>query len=96
MNPEDVTHARFREGSGCEQCRNTGYHGRLAICEILPFVQEIKELTVQSAQSSAIKQCARRLGMRTLRDSGWLRVESGETTLGEVLRVSADTDISYE
>ena len=96
MNPEDVTHARFREGTGCEQCRNTGYHGRLAICEILPFVQEIKELTVQSAQSSAIKQCARKLGMRTLRDSGWLRVESGETTLDEVLRVSADTDISYE
>lgn len=95
MNPEDLAQARFREGSGCEQCRDTGYHGRLAICEILPFVQEIKELTVKSAPSSEIKQCARNLGMRTLRDSGWLRVESGETTLDEVLRVSADTDISY-
>lgn len=96
VKPEDVLEAKFRQGVGCEHCRNTGYHGRLAICEILPFVQEIKELTVHSAQSSEIKKCARSLGMRTLRDSGWLRVESGETTLDEVLRVSADTDITYE
>ncbi|MFP6583854.1 MAG: GspE/PulE family protein [Candidatus Hydrogenedentota bacterium] len=92
----EVLDGRFRMGQGCEDCRQTGYHGRLAICEILPFVQEIKELTVQSATSSEIKRKARSLGMRSLRDSGWLRVQSGETTLDEVLRVSADTDATYE
>lgn len=96
MDAQSISNATFRKGTGCESCRNTGFHGRLAICEILPFVQEIKELTVQSAQSSVIKQRARSLGMRTLRDSGWLRVASGETTLDEVLRVSADTDVAYE
>ena len=93
---EDVTDATFRMGEGCEDCRNTGYAGRLAICEILPFVQEIKEMTVRSEQSSVIKAKARSLGMRSLRDSGWLRVARGEPTLDEVLRVSADTDVAYE
>ena len=68
----------------------------MAIAEILPFTQEIKELTVQSAPSTAIKQSAKRLGMRTLRESGWLRVANGETTLDEVLRVTADTDMDFD
>ena len=41
--------ATFRRGRGCEQCRHTGYRGRVAICEILPFTNPIKELTVQRA-----------------------------------------------
>lgn len=96
LTQSDVLHGKFRAGQGCESCRQTGYQGRLAVCEILPFVQEIKELTVQSATSSEIKRKARSLGMRSLRESGWLRVESGETTLDEVLRVSADTDETLE
>lgn len=96
LTQADVLDKTFRMGDGCEVCRNTGYQGRLAICEILPFIQEIKELTVRSATSSEIKSKARSLGMRTLRESGWRRVETGETTLEEVLRVTADTDVTYE
>jgi len=96
LSPEEISEANFREGTGCENCRNTGYRGRIAICEIMPFHQEIKELTVGAATSIAIKTKARELGMRTLRDSGWVRVKSGETTLDEVLRVTADSDTVYE
>jgi type II secretion system protein E len=96
LTSEEISEATFRQGNGCEKCRNTGYRGRLAICEVMPFHQPIKELTVNAATSIAIKQKARELGMRTLRDSGWTRVKSGETTLDEVLRVTADTDSVYE
>jgi type II secretory ATPase GspE/PulE/Tfp pilus assembly ATPase PilB-like protein len=82
----------FRHGRGCEACRNTGYKGRFAIYEMLPFTPEVKALTVQRATSPEIKRVALRQGMRTLRQSGWHRACSGDTTVEEVLRVSADTD----
>ncbi|MCH7909987.1 MAG: Flp pilus assembly complex ATPase component TadA [Candidatus Hydrogenedentes bacterium] len=86
----------FRHGTGCDVCRQTGYKGRLAICEILPFTQPIKELTVRGATSGEIKQKGRELGMSTLRDAGCVRVKSGVTTVEEVLRVTADTDLVFE
>ena len=86
----------YRRGTGCDACRRTGYRGRLAICEILPFTQPIKELTVRGATSGEIKAKGRELGMSTLRDAGWGRVKSGLSTVEEVLRVTADTDLVYE
>ena len=82
--------------SRLDTCRQTGYKGRLAIAEILPFTQPIKELTVRGATSGEIKLKGRELGMSTLRDAGWNRVKSGITTVEEVLRVTADTDLVYE
>lgn len=96
LDPATIKAASFRIGSGCEHCRQTGYKGRLAIAEILPFTQQIKELTVQSAPSTAIKKAAKEMGMRTLRDAGWIRVSQGDTTLDEILRVTADTDMDFE
>ena len=84
---------RFRRGRGCDQCRNTGYRGRLAIYEILTFSNAIKELTVQRAPSTTIKQKACQLGMKTLRDAGWSRILDGITTFEEILRVTTDVDI---
>jgi general secretion pathway protein E len=93
---DEIARAQFRRGRGCDACRHTGYKGRLAIAEILPFSQPIRELTVKGATSGEIKQKGRALGMLTLRDAGWTRVKSGQTTIEEVLRVTADTDIVYE
>ncbi len=89
----EVPQATFRRGEGCTACRNTGYRGRAAIYEMLPFTPEIKTLTVQRATSLAIKQVALRQGMRTLRRAGWLRACEGATTIEEVLRVTADADV---
>jgi len=96
LPPEELAQATFRRGKGCEQCRNTGYKGRLAICEILPFTQAIKELTVNNATSGQIKKKGCEEGMNTLRDAGWLRGKKCETTVEEVLRVTADTDFILE
>ncbi|MBL7649540.1 MAG: type II/IV secretion system protein [Candidatus Hydrogenedentes bacterium] len=89
----EVSQATFRRGEGCVACRNTGYRGRAAIYEMLPFTPDIKTLTVQRATSLAIKQVALRQGMRTLRRAGWLRACEGATTIEEVLRVTADADV---
>ena len=79
-------------GKGCEQCRYTGYKGRLAIYEMLPFTEAIKDMTLQRVNAGIIKKEAMKRGMRTLRDAGWRRVYSGDTTAEEVLRLTADTD----
>ena len=89
----EVPQATFRRGEGCAACRSTGYRGRAAIYEMLPFTPDIKTLTVQRATSLAIKQVALRQGMRTLRRAGWLRACEGATTIEEVLRVTADADV---
>lgn len=83
---------RFRKGVGCEHCRYTGYRGRVAIYEILPFTREIKQMTVERRSSSDIKQTARRQGMKTLREAGWERVCDGATTFEEILRVTAESE----
>jgi type II secretion system protein E len=84
---------RFRRNRGCEACRHTGYRGRIAIYEILPFATPIKELTYRRAPSTEIKRKGRELGMRTLRESGWGQVCRGKTTLEEVMRVTSDADV---
>jgi type II secretory ATPase GspE/PulE/Tfp pilus assembly ATPase PilB-like protein len=85
--------AQFRRGVGCDHCRNTGYRGRAAIYEIMPFTNEIKRLTVERATAIDIKDMALKQGMKTLRKSGWLRVLTGATTVDEVLRVTADAEM---
>ena len=96
VSADEISRANFRKGNGCETCRKTGYKGRVAICEILPFSPAIKELTVNRATSLDIKQAGRKLGMRTLRTAGWERVMTGVTSVEEVLRVTADTDTVFD
>jgi len=88
VTAEDARGHTFYRGTGCETCRFTGYKGRTAIYEILPFAAPIRELTMQRAPSAIIKQKASELGMRTLRQDGWVRVREGVTTFEEVLRVA--------
>ncbi len=93
VDPSLVANPTFRRGVGCEKCRNTGYRGRVAIYEILPFAPIIKHMTVERRTSTDVKRQACELGMRTLRESGWNRVCQGATTLEEVLRVTAESDM---
>ena len=90
---EDYPDAMFRKGRGCEACRQTGYRGRVALYEILPFSNPIQELTNCRASSAEIKRKGRELGMKTLREAGWRQVCRGHTTLEEVMRVTSDADV---
>ena len=93
VSPEEIEGITFKHGRGCESCRHTGYRGRLAVCEILAFTPEIKDLTVQRCTALDIKRKALEQGMRTLRFAGWQRIRQEVTTVEEVLRVTADAEV---
>ena len=75
-------------GAGCEECRQLGYQGRLAIYELLVLNESLRPLILSRAASSTIAQRAMEQGMRTLRVDGWNKVKNGITTIEEVLRVT--------
>ncbi|WP_186134979.1 GspE/PulE family protein [Burkholderia gladioli] len=78
----------FRQGTGCGDCRGTGYRGRRAIAEILILDDEIRDLVVEKQPIRVIKEAARRNGTRQLREVALGLVKRGETTLAEVKRVT--------
>ncbi|MBN1855182.1 MAG: type II/IV secretion system protein [Pirellulales bacterium] len=73
---------------GCRMCRGTGYSGRIGLFELLSVTDEIRRLASDRAPSPIVAKAARDAGMRSLREDGWLRVLSGDTTVDEVLRVT--------
>ncbi|OQX80428.1 MAG: hypothetical protein B6D56_05130 [Candidatus Omnitrophica bacterium 4484_70.1] len=77
-------------GRGCEQCNYTGFYGRTAIYEILVVDKDIRELIVDKATASVIREEAIKKGMRTLRENGWLKVIQEITTPWEVMSVCED------
>src|SRR5689334_17478750 len=68
----------FKRGAGCENCRQTGYQGRLAIYEICLVTEPLKKLIMKKADGGELKQCAIAQGMQTLRQDGWRRVIEGK------------------
>lgn len=86
--PIDRLSGKLWRPGGCEQCRGTGYRGRMGIYELLVSNQEIRDLSTRRAPSNLIKEAAMRAGMQTLRADGWDKVLAGTTTVEEVLRVS--------
>ncbi|HEV8339601.1 MAG TPA: type II secretion system ATPase GspE [bacterium] len=74
-------------GQGCEECRFTGYRGRIGVFELLVLSDTIREMVVRRLPSPEIKAQAVREGMQTLRDDGLEKVLSGVSTIDEILRV---------
>lgn len=82
-----VTPLTMYRAVGCEQCRGTGYKGRIGLYEILPLTTDMKRLVGDGATLNQIKQQAYKEGLMPLRLAGAKRVEEGLTTLEEVMRV---------
>lgn len=76
------------EAAGCPVCNFSGFKGRMAIYEVLPFFEQLKELIFERASAAEIKKVARSQGMKTLRESGITKVLEGVTTLEEVIKVT--------
>ena len=74
-------------GKGCAKCNN-GYKGRKGIFEIFEVDDTIQRLIFDHAPSTVLRQRAREMGMRTLREDGMLKVASGMTSLKEVLQAT--------
>ena len=75
-------------GKGCQTCNFTGMKGRVAIYEVMPISDEIRELILKDAPTAEIREMAQSQGMKTLRQAGLQKVLEGVTTTQEVLRVT--------
>jgi len=89
MKPERIRLAKAVKGKGCDECNGTGFRGRVALYEVMPIKEEIKDLVLRGGSALDLKREAIRLGMKTLRQAGLSKIEEGVTTLEEVLRVTA-------
>jgi general secretion pathway protein E len=88
---------RIKQAVGCEHCRHTGYEGRAALFEICLITPAMQDMIVQGKSAEALRARALQEGMVPLRQDGWNRVIAGNTTLEEVVRVTAaDVDVLDE
>ena len=81
---------RFVRGSGCSQCRNIGYRGRVAVTEFAEMTPELRELVLRGEPAVRLREAGVRAGMITLRQDGLEKALAGLTTLEEILRVFAE------
>lgn len=72
---------------GCQQCRHTGYNGRIALYEFMPISQQAKAKINLNASLEELRALAKQEGVAPLRIAGALQIKAGLTTLEEVLRV---------
>jgi len=86
----DGTPAQVYEGTGCEDCAQTGYRGRSGIFELLLVNDVIRPLILKRSSADMIKDAGVQQGMRTLREDGWHKVRTGVTTVAEVVRVTQE------
>jgi general secretion pathway protein E/type IV pilus assembly protein PilB len=85
LTEEFVKSSTLMKGRGCNECGGSGYKGRVGIYEIFMLNEEIQNLIYKKVSSSVIREAARKLGMRTLREDGLRKAAAGTTTLAEVL-----------
>jgi len=82
----------FYHGKGCRRCKDTGYFGRTAICEMLEMKALVRNSILNGADIDGIRQVAIEMGMTTLRENGLQKVRDGITTPEEVLRATIEED----
>jgi type IV pilus assembly protein PilB len=70
---------------GCERCTGSGYKGRVGIYQIMPISENIERIILAHGTALEIEQQAKLDGVKTLRESGLLKVKQGMTSLEEVL-----------
>ncbi len=88
FSEEEARTVKVYKGKGCPACNNKGYKGRIALYEVMPIKEEIKDLILEGASAGELKKAAIKLGMKTLRMSGLTKIKEGVTTIEEVLRVT--------
>jgi type IV pilus assembly protein PilB len=80
------------KGGGCAKCNGTGYKGRVGFYQVMPMLEEIRELILNGANTAEIKRESMRLGVKTMRQSGLTKLKEGVTSFEEVLRVTVADD----
>ena len=86
--PQGLGKVTLFRGKGCATCSFTGMKGRVAIYEVMPVTQELRDLIIHNAPTADIRETAQSQGMKTLRQNALQKVLDGVMTLEEVLRVT--------
>ena len=86
----DATGIELYRGKGCDDCRGTGYRGRIGIYELFRIDDETRSLIVRRAPAGEIRRHAVEHGMLTLREDAWIKARRGLTTVDEILRVTQE------
>ena len=87
-SPQGLGKVTLFRGKGCATCSFTGMKGRVAIYEVMPVTQELRDLIIHNAPTADIRETAQSQGMKTLRQNALQKVLDGVMTLEEVLRVT--------
>jgi type IV pilus assembly protein PilB len=90
MSEEQIAGAKIMKGRGCGVCNNTGYKGRVALYEVMPFYDALKELVLQGASAAELKTEMIRQGVQSLRMAGIAKILDGMTTPEEILRTTVE------
>ena len=88
ISPEDIEKHPIYKGTGCGQCQDTGFKGRIAIFEMAEMNSELRELAFTKAPTSELRKVAKASGMRPLMEDGKIKIFRGTTTPEEVARIT--------
>ncbi|TMB07951.1 MAG: type IV-A pilus assembly ATPase PilB [Deltaproteobacteria bacterium] len=85
VQPDEIGTFEVFEPAGCRTCNDRGYKGRVALYEVMPLWDSVKELVINGASTAELKNEAIRLGMQTLRMAGIAKLKSGMTSIEEIV-----------
>ena len=85
LEPAQLSEAQVMTPVGCEECRSTGYKGRMGVFEIFTIDDDVRHLINNRCSTPLLRRRARQLGMRTLREDGVRKVFAGLTSAEEVI-----------
>jgi general secretion pathway protein E/type IV pilus assembly protein PilB len=88
LTMDEVKNANIQKGRGCPNCNNTGNRGRFGVFEVFVVEDEARKLIYDRVPTTVLRQRAREMGMRTLREDGIRKVLAGLTTPEEVIRAT--------
>jgi type IV pilus assembly protein PilB len=86
---EQIKTAQLVRGKGCEKCGGSGYKGRVALYEVMPMTDTLKEMVLQGCSTAELKEQMMREGIWTLRMSGIDKACKGVTTVDEITSCTA-------
>ena len=90
MTDDQIKRGTIYGGRGCGNCNNTGYKGRVALYEVMPFTDALKELVLQGASAAELKASMIKEGFQSLRMAGIQKILEGMTTPEEILRTTVE------
>jgi general secretion pathway protein E/type IV pilus assembly protein PilB len=93
IRPDQTSDASFMKGDGCIKCNGTGFRGRVGIFEMFNVNEELQSMIYEEASLVALRDKAREMGMRNMREDGVRKVIAGVTTPQEVLHATVSDSL---